>query len=214
MGIADTLTVADLMHATPHWRQFNREGWIFEHKLDGFRAFVRKTGYRVDFLSRTGKSLAMSFPEIERGIAALKVWDVVLDAELVVPDERGFQSFEELRRRAVTRSPMRVATASIRSPAALCVFDCLVLKGKDLRARPLLERKAAIAPLLAGISGLQLVTHLATEGETAFAAVVALGQEGIVAKKANSPYRAGRQSTWLKIKNAAYYRQAALGIRK
>ena len=67
----------------------------------------------------------------------------------------------------------------------------------------------AIEALIDGIPGLQVVPHMLTSGETVFAAATELGLEGIVAKQAGSAYRAGRQPTWLKIKNAAYYRQEA-----
>lgn len=157
--ITDAITVTDLMHATPHRRPFNRPGWIFEHKLDGYRAFVRKSGDRIELLSRHGRAMAAAFPEIVRALATLPNTDAVLDAELVVPDRHGFPSFEKLRGRAVMKRPISIAAAAVEHPAALCVFDCLVLDGNDMRALPLLERKAALGPLIADIPGLQVVTH-------------------------------------------------------
>ena len=196
------------MHPTLHRRAFSQPGWIFEHKLDGFRGFARKSGDRVELLSRQGRSMAAAFPEIMRALSALPA-DAVLDAELVVPDDGTRPPFEPLRQRAFMSRPRVIAAAASECPAVLCVFDCLFLEGEDRRELPLVERKAVIEALIDGIPGLQVVPHMLTSGETVFAAATELGLEGMVAKQAGSAYRAGRQPAWLNIKNAAYYRQEA-----
>jgi bifunctional non-homologous end joining protein LigD len=202
----ESLTVDDLMHATLESRPFNREGWIHESKLDGFRAFVRRSGNSIEILSRSGPSLNETFPELLRVLPMMPDRTVV-DCELVVPDDRGFPSFARLRRRAVMKLKKSIWAAAAEHPSTLCVFDCLALEGRDLRALPLLERKAAIAPFIEYIPSVQRVAYFERDEVTAFAAAVAVGYEGIVCKQADSPYRAGRYSTSLKIRNSNYQRQ-------
>jgi ATP-dependent DNA ligase len=105
-SLADTFASADLCHPTL-WRQaFAAEGWLFELKHDGFRAFARKSGLDVDLLSRWGRSMAHAFPEVIDTLLAVPA-DVVLDAELVVADEQGRSDFEELAAsRATATSPV------------------------------------------------------------------------------------------------------------
>jgi bifunctional non-homologous end joining protein LigD len=134
--------------------------------------------------------------------------DIVLDAELVVPDTEGRSDFEELRRRVLQR-PRAIAQAAHRTPAVLVAFDLLALNGEDLRQRPLSERRSVLdwyglpAPL-------QVAECIETHGQALFREIARHHQEGIVAKRLDAPYPAGRQPTWLKIKNREYSRRAAV----
>jgi ATP-dependent DNA ligase len=101
----------DLMHPTLHAAPFTAAGWVFEMKLDGFRALARRHGDDVELLSRTGRSMAGEFPEIMAALARI-AGEWVLDAELVVPDERGYPSFEQLRRRALMRRRASIVAAA------------------------------------------------------------------------------------------------------
>ena len=86
--------------------------------------------------------------------------------------------------------------------AVACAFDLLMLNGDDLRGRPLLERKSALAKLLIrSRGGIQYVEHAEGHGDRMFEAVCTLGLEGIVSKRATSVYRSGPSKTWIKIKN-------------
>jgi ATP-dependent DNA ligase len=96
------------------------------------------------------------------------------------------------------------------SPAVLIVFDLLEVTGVDLRARPLLERREALHEHVPPGPRLQLIEHVETHGEALFHAIAAQDFEGIVAKRVDAPYRPGRQSAWLKIKNRGYSRRAAV----
>ena len=89
-----------------------------------------------------------------------------------------------------------------------------MIDGRDMRAMPLEARKTRLARLLGGVEGLHYVQHLQEHGEALFAKAVELDLEGIVAKRADSPYRAGRQPTWAKIKNPDYWRREALRFRR
>lgn len=95
------LSPADLCHAIIGRKPFTAEGWVFELKHDGYRAFVRRSGSAVELLSRNGRSMARAFPEIVAALASVP--DAVLDVELVVPDNVGLSDFEELRRRSLMK---------------------------------------------------------------------------------------------------------------
>ncbi|MGE5099716.1 MAG: hypothetical protein ACM3SX_07000 [Deltaproteobacteria bacterium] len=91
----------------------------------------------------------------------------------------------------------------------LVVFD-VPHDGEDLRQRPFAERRARLRERVVGAAGIQAVEAIPTHGDALFAAIVEQDHEGIVAKRLNAPYRAGRQAHWLKIKNQNYSRREAL----
>jgi bifunctional non-homologous end joining protein LigD len=200
-----------LMHPMLHRAPFTRAGWIFEHKLDGFRALAW-TGKAPALVSRNGLSYAAAFPEI---IAALRRFPIapVLDSELVVVDRDGRPQWERLRRRAVMRRAGAPEAAAVSEPASLYAFDFLAIDGHDIRELPLLKRKERLMELLAGTRAVHYVEHLEAHGEALFEKVCELDFEGIVAKQADSIYKAGHQPTWIKVKNPSYSRQEALGVR-
>ena len=200
------------MRATLQRRAFDREGWVFEHKLDGFRALIRRTCASVDVLSRSGRSFAAAFPEVVRAAEALPV-GLVLDAELIVPGEHQFGSFEDTRRRAVMKRPSSIIG---RERASRCDVR-IRLSGVEGSRHPCAaaaRRKAAIAPLLARIPCVQVVSFVGKHGIAAFAAAVEFGTDGIVAKRGDSPYQGRSIARLDQIKNPGFYRQAALGIRE
>jgi bifunctional non-homologous end joining protein LigD len=94
------------------------------------------------------------------------------------------------------------------------VFDVLVTDGRDVRALLLGERKARLREIVDDMPGIQIVSALEAHGEALFAKAVELDIEGIVAERSDATYCAGRQITWLKIKNRNYSRQEALGFRQ
>ena len=93
------------------------------------------------------------------------------------------------------------------------MFDVLIVDGRDVRALPLVERKARLRELFEDTPWIQIVGSLEAHGEALFDQAVRLDIEGIVAKRVDAPYSAGRQLGWLKIKNRGYSRQEALRFR-
>jgi ATP-dependent DNA ligase len=131
----------------------------------------------------------------------------VFDGELVVTDARGHPSFEGVRRRAVMKLAKSITAAVPQSPAALCFFDVMFARGQDVRRLALAERRALLQQLVDPGSGLQLVRSLEEHGESVFATACEMDLEGIVGKRADSPYQRGKQTTWVKIKNPSYSRR-------
>ncbi len=191
----------DLMLCTSTGKPFTRSGWLFELKYDGFRVLIAKHGKQMRLLSRRGRDMARSFPEL---IACLRdLPDVVIDGELVVLNDMGAPLFERLRWRALMAQHREVTHAAQTEPAAIFAFDLLALDGQDLRERALVERKAALETVLARCPRIKLASHIEHEGEAFYDQVSQLGLEGIVCKRASSPYVAGPSRDWVKVKTAA-----------
>src|SRR6266852_1174729 len=189
----------ELMLAETREGPFSKDGWIFEVKLDGYRMRAASQDGEPILYSRKGLEYTESFPEIARAVKAIPFEGVVLDGELVVLNEAGRPNFNMLQARA--RLGAREAKrAAIEAPATLYVFDLLAFGGYDLRKLPLIKRKEILKKILPQTGPLRYSEHFEKNGEALYEQVVKLGLEGIMAKKADSPYRSGRSGDWLKIR--------------
>jgi bifunctional non-homologous end joining protein LigD len=167
------------------------EGWVHEVKWDGFRAQAHLRAGKVTTYSRSGLDWTSEFDTVSASVAKLKAKSAVMDGEVVVIGPGGKPDFQALRRNLNKHS----------TALQYYAFDLLQLNGKDLRARPLVERKAALAKLLARApERISYVEHFETDPRQVIEAACKLGLEGIVSKKADSPYKAGRQGSWVKSK--------------
>src|SRR5579872_5735094 len=190
------------MRAQAAAEPFDRPGWIFEVKWDGVRAlaYVRRRGAvrEVGLSSRTLRRLNAQFPEIVDALSRLDVESVVLDGEIIAPDEDGRSSFARLQQRfhVDPTSDGRASGIGI----VYAVFDCLYLNGRDLRGAPLSERRRSL-DALALPQGLLRTDVVEGHGLALFEAARGHGLEGIVGKRAASPYRPGvRSPDWQKVK--------------
>ncbi len=171
------------------------EDWLHEIKFDGYRLLGFVSGGAAALRTRNGKDWTDSFPSLSTAMEKLKAEDAVLDMEAVIVDEQGKSSFQALQ----------AALGDGGKPEKIVayVFDLLRLDGKDLTKLPLTERKEKLENLLQKSKQdlwLRYSAHIAGEGEAMFAKACDAGLEGIIAKRANAPYVAGRQKSWLKIK--------------
>ncbi|WP_236674307.1 DNA ligase [Paraburkholderia hospita] len=205
------IEAGDLMHTTLRATPFSAEGWLFEIKYDGFRCLTRKEGSRVDLVSKQGKPLNPSFPDIVAAVESVP-GDFVWDAELTVDDSKGRPSFERLQTRARTSVPMKVRAAARDNPARLYVFDVLASDGLDLRVLPLAERKDMLRDSFDDTGTLIFVRGVVSAGVWVFQQVRAHDLEGMVAKRLASIYQRGKSRDWLKSKYSDYGRPAALGF--
>jgi bifunctional non-homologous end joining protein LigD len=190
----------ELMLARQRARAFDRAGWLFELKYDGFRTLAARTAAGPLLLSRGGHDLTARFPEVARAIAALPGAGLVADGELVVLDGEGRPSFQGLQRRAQLTRRGDVERGAVERPAALYLFDLLALGGHDLRPLPLVERKRLLAALVPPLGTIRYADHVEDLGEALFSEVNRRGLEGIVAKRGAAPYRGGRSDDWLKVR--------------
>ena len=197
---AVTLAEAEPMLAETREQPFSKPGWLFELKLDGYRVRAAREGGEARLVTRNGHDIAFAYPEIARALTALPYEGFIMDGELVVPDEAGRPSFQRLQNRAKVSRAIDVRRAAVESPAVLYVFDLLAFEGYDLRPLPLEKRKALLEQIVPRVGPIKYLAHFEKDGEALYEQVVKMGLEGIVAKKADSPYRAGRSANWLKIR--------------
>jgi len=177
------------MLATLTDRPFDDPDWVFETKWDGFRAIAVAEPGHARLYSRNLIDMSKKYPSICQALAAIKQ-EAVLDGELVALDAHGRSRFQLLQN--AEREPARLL---------YCVFDLLYLGGKDLRDRPLLERKAALMRILPKSPLLLYSAHVPGAGIKAFNRAKRLGEEGVMAKLASGRYYSGKRTReWLKVK--------------
>jgi bifunctional non-homologous end joining protein LigD len=179
---------------------FSDDRWLFELKLDGYRLLAARDGSSARLLSRNGNDLSASFPEVKRAVAALPVERFLLDGEVVALDDSGRPSFQRLQQRGKLTRAMDIRRATVDNPVTFFGFDLLAVEGFDLRPLPLSTRKEILRKLLPSAGLIRFLDHFEGEGEVLYHQVQKLGLEGIIAKRSDSPYRAGRSSDWLKIR--------------
>ncbi|HET7731225.1 MAG TPA: non-homologous end-joining DNA ligase, partial [Usitatibacter sp.] len=178
----------------------NRAGWSWEPKLDGYRALAFVTAEGARLRSRAGLDLTATFPRIAAELAAQAVDGMVLDGELVAFDAAGRPSFAALQERAQLKSPTDIAVADRTVPLAYFAFDLLHFAGVDLRGAPYEERRRYLAQCLLPSERVQLV-HAADDGMALAEAAAAAGFEGVIGKRKDSKYEAGKRSgAWIKVK--------------
>jgi DNA ligase D-like protein (predicted ligase) len=168
---------------------FSDPDWIFERKLDGIRAIAIKDGSGVNLMSRTAHRMNDQFPELVRALEDEPSGDFIVDGEIVA-FENGVTSFARLQQRAREHVPV-----------FLYAFDLPRHAGKDLRPRPLRERKARLRRGLDFNGPIRFNPHRNGEhGEELYREACRKGLEGVIAKRADSPYVGGRSRDWLKLK--------------
>lgn len=164
-------------------------GWLFERKLDGIRALALREGAELRLYSRNKLPLDESFPSIVHALARVDSRSFVLDGEVVALVGGDAGGFEALQQR------------SARTKLRYYVFDVLSLDGSDVRDLPLLERKRLLRSITLG-GPLRRTTTRTGDAEKLRRESCDAGWEGLIAKRADSTYRAGRSRDWLKLKCA------------
>ena len=178
------------MLATLIDKPFDREGWLYEVKWDGYRTVALTNKGKTELISRNNKSFNEKFYPIYNAVSNWKV-NAVVDGEICVLNDKGVAHFGSLQ--------------NWRSEAdgdlVYYVFDLLWLDGKNLMGLPLTERRALLKSILPGNDNIRFSETFNSSAEEFLAAASQLGMEGIMAKKADSTYIPGdRSREWLKIK--------------
>jgi bifunctional non-homologous end joining protein LigD len=179
---------------------FTRDDWIFELKLDGYRLIAGKQRGEARLLTRNGNDYTDVFPEIARAIKSLPLDNFIVDGEVVCLDAGGKPSFSRLQQRGRLTSSVDIKRAAVELPATYYAFDLLAIDNFDLRKLPLLRRKEFLKEVVPRLGPVRILDHIDREGEAFLEEVAKIGLEGIIAKKADAPYRAGRTDKWIKIK--------------
>ncbi|MEU9157603.1 non-homologous end-joining DNA ligase [Streptomyces sp. NPDC048417] len=210
LGTLPAAEAALLREARPGWelaadpmlatlsdkRDFPGE-WIFERKLDGIRVLAVRDGDGVRLLSRTGRRLNATYPEIVDILAAQQCTDFTIDGEIVAFSQ-GRTDFARLQQRMGLTRRRDIEASGV--AVTYYVFDLLRLEGADTRSLPLRTRKSLLRRALTYRAPLRMTTHRNQGGAELLADACARGWEGLIAKRANSRYRPGRSTDWLKLK--------------
>jgi bifunctional non-homologous end joining protein LigD len=179
---------ADVMKAVLTDERFSDPNWIYERKLDGIRCIAIRSGKRLRMLSRNNLSLNARYPELAEALAAEPCQRFAIDGEVVA--FAGSQtSFARLAQRH--QKPVSVF---------LYVFDVLWIDGRDVRKLPLRSRKRLLRAALDFKGQVRYTPHRNERGEAFFEQACRKGWEGLIAKRADSPYSAARSRDWLKFK--------------
>lgn len=189
------------MLTTPVEKAFDGEDWLFELKLDGYRAIAEVKEKDIKLYSRNGLSFIDKYPTITQALQKIKE-NVVLDGEIVLLDENGRPHFQMLQHYEDNTG----------YPLVYFVFDILSMNGEDLSEFPLTERKKLLKKLLGRNSVIRYLDHIEQDGIAFFNKVKEQDMEGIIAKKKESTYHAGiRTKEWLKIKHTNTYEAVIAG---
>ena len=171
-------------------KAFNHADWMWEPKLDGYRVVAFVDGESVKLRTRRGLDLAADFPKVCADLRKQAVDTMILDAEIVAFDAEGQPSFGAMQNRSAQTER-----------AVLYCFDLLHFAGVNLRQAPYTDRRRYLAQSLLPSPLVQLV-HSVDDGVALQAAAAASGLEGVVGKRKNSRYEAGKRSaSWLKVKS-------------
>lgn len=167
-------------------------GWIHEMKYDGYRCELAIAGGKAKIYTRSGLDWSDKFPGIVAAARTLEVGSALLDGEIVSLSDKGNTSFSALQQ----------AIGEGGNGLTLFLFDALEMDGENLTRLPNVERKARLAALVGDgrPPALLYAEHIVGQGEKLFAAMCEAGQEGIISKKADAPYRGDRTKNWLKVK--------------
>ncbi|MFE3758866.1 ATP-dependent DNA ligase [Nocardia tengchongensis] len=173
--------------------------YAYEWKYDGIRCLAGISDGMCSMVSRNGNSLNDSFPEIAHALLTLAAGrEMTVDGELVAPDAVGVPRFSRIGRRLGVVRPSRSLIRSV--PTQMYLFDVLGLDGVDLRPLTYRDRREHLerlplphGPILLSPSYRDIpvsrMLDVAAEHEI----------EGVIGKRLNSAYRAGRSSAWRKL---------------
>jgi len=167
------------------------DNWLFEYKYDGYRLLIATGTGAATAWTRNAKDWSDKFRALVKAAAKLPP-GCLIDGEAVALDDKGRPNFQLLQS---TLKDQRGANL------AFFAFDLLVDRGEDITRLPNIERKDRLKSLLAGVQPPFLFgDHVIGRGEDIFREVCKQGGEGVIAKRADAPYRAERSRNWLKIK--------------
>ena len=176
--------------------------WLAEMKYDGYRLQIAVGGGEVHVYTRSGLDWTEKFPDIVDAARALPCKSALIDGEAIVFDAEGVSDFAALVAALEQGKARRIEYVA---------FDLLHLDGVDLRKLTLVERKEKLRKLTASAKGaIRYADHVAGQCKAVFEKTVAAGAEGIVAKRADSPYRSTRSGAWVKVK--AVHREDVLVV--
>ena len=179
------------MLATLVDQPFDKEGWQYEIKWDGYRCLAFLDSDKVELRSRNNKSFNEKFYPVHQALLELKIKNAVLDGEVVVLNEEGVSNFGQLQNwRSEADGDLK-----------FYIFDLLWLDGQSIMQLPLEQRRYKLDEVISENDVVKISQSFKTKGTEFYEAARKMKLEGIMAKKLDSIYRPGlRSKDWLKLK--------------
>ena len=187
-------TFLEPSRASPCQKPPSGPKWIHEIKHDGYRIQARIDGRATRLFTRKALDWTARFRTIADALAELGLGSALIDGEIVVEDDRGISGLNDLQ---------ADLQAGRRDRFRYFVFDLLYCEGYDLTKATLLDRKDLLQRIVAGLSQaspIRFSEHLEADGPTMLAHSCRMGLEGIISKRKDLPYKAGRGEHWFKAK--------------
>lgn len=179
--------------------RFSDPEWIFERKFDGERLLAFRNGNHIRLLTRNRKDVSGTYPELVEAFSRQPVQDFVADGEVVAFDGK-VTSFARLQKRMQIQDAADARASGI--PVYFYLFDLLHISGRDIEGLPLRRRKNLLRKAFQFRDPLRFTQHRNELGKDYFRMACEKGWEGVIAKRADAPYRHGRSRDWLKFKCA------------
>ena len=170
------------------------EGWVYEPKYDGFRSIAFVDGSELFLQSRGGRPLARYFPELR-----FPEGRYVIDGELLILDDDGREVFDALQNR-LHPAESRVKMLAEKTPAIFRAFDLLAIGDKSAIDNTFDQRRATLEKLVAGFDDPGTVELTPLVEVAADAEPWLESGEGVIAKRADSPYLSGERKAMVKVK--------------
>ena len=182
------------------------EHYIHEIKFDGYRLQAHLRGGLATVYTRSGLNWTKRFPTVARAMGHLPATEIIIDGEVVSPEDNGRANFSQLQ---------DDLSKSRYDRMVFYAFDLLYLDGFDLRSSPLLERKKALFEVLntKNVAPIVFSEHFEADGASLFKQACDLGLEGIISKSKIAPYKSERNESWLKIKCSQTARYEVIGYK-
>ena len=167
--------------------------WVVETKFDGYRMLARVDGDTVQLFTRNGHDWSDKLRPLADAVLALSLASAWLDTEIVVLNDAGVPDFNRLQN--------AIDSADVHD-IVMFVFDVPYLHGRDLRGVPLASRRAVLQQLLNERQSETIRFSQSFDATPAamLGAACQMGLEGVIVKRADAPYVAGRTETWMKLK--------------
>jgi len=165
--------------------------WLYEVKHDGYRMLARITHRDARLFTRSGKDWTERLQHLASQLKKQKLEGSWLDGEIVVLREDGRANFQALQNAFEFGRDKDIV---------FYVFDAPYLKGEDLRALPLAERKARLKAALKTSATVRFSDHLEGDAREVLEKACAMNLEGLIGKEVSSVYASGRSKTWIKLK--------------
>lgn len=181
------------------------DGWIHEIKLDGYRTQIVINGPEdIRAYSSSGADWTKRYTGIIEAARELGVESAIIDGEAVVPGEDGRPDFHKMQR-VIQKDPYA---------AILGAFDILHLNGHDLRDIGCKARREMLYSIVKPNSRIQFSEAMPGDAKSIFYLIDQAGLEGMVSKRADSVYRSGPTTNWLKTKSYMHTDLDLIGVER